>query len=99
MYIDKLPISRHQRFILLNFIDDIQVFLVGCVLLFFASTSVIAAQKHMFEAQAAEFVGGASKVAVSATSGGYLVSLTKPGQGVKFATLPAAGKLAIRYRV
>ena len=34
---------------------------------------------------------------IAAASGGYLVSLTKPGQGVKFAGLPAAGKLAIRY--
>ena len=82
---------------LLNFIDDIRIFLVGFLFLFSASTSAIAAEKHMFEAEAAEPVGGASKVADSAASGGYLVSLAKPGQGVKFTGLPAAGKLAIRY--
>ncbi|MGA2542570.1 MAG: alpha-L-fucosidase [Verrucomicrobiota bacterium] len=51
----------------------------------------------MFEAEAAELIGGASKVADGAASGGYLVGLSKPGQGVKFGGLPVAGKLAIRY--
>jgi alpha-L-fucosidase len=82
---------------LINLIHQVRISLVGCLVLFVASTSAIAAEKHMFEAQAAELVGGASKVAGSGASGGYLVSLTKPGQGVKFAGLPAAGKLAIRY--
>ena len=66
-------------------------------LLFSASTSILAAEKHAFKADAAELVGGASKVAGNAASGGSLVGLTKPGQGVKFAGLPAASKLAIRY--
>ncbi|MGB8492360.1 MAG: alpha-L-fucosidase [Bacteroidales bacterium] len=30
-------------------------------------------------------------------SGGYVVSLVKPEDGIRFAALPAAGKLAIRY--
>ena len=46
-----------------------------------------------FEAEAAGLIGGASKVADGAASGGYLVSLTKPGQGVKFAGLPAAEQI------
>ena len=87
MIIDKLP----------NFIRDIRILLVGSLLIFSASTSAIAGEKQMFEAEAAESVGGASKVASSAASGGDLVGLTKPGQGIKFAGLPAAGKLAIRY--
>ena len=53
--------------------------------------------RHTFEAENAKRVGGASKVADGAASGGHLVSLSKPGQDVKFARLPAASKLAIRY--
>src|SRR4030042_122888 len=45
----------------------------------------------------AELVGGANKVAGTTASEGYLASLTKPGQSVKFTGLPAAGKLAIRF--
>ncbi len=77
-------------------IHDIRILLVGS-LLFWACDSAFAAENRTFEAEAAESVGGASKVPGSAASGGYLVCLTKPGTGVKFADLPAAGKLAIRY--
>lgn len=82
---------------LFNFIHDIRKFLVGFLFLFYAATSAIAGEQHTFEAESAEAVGGAAKVAGDAASGGYLVSLIKPGQAVKFAGLPAAGKLAIRY--
>lgn len=51
----------------------------------------------MFEAQAAESIGGASKVVNNAASGSYLISLVRPGQGIRFTGLPAASKLAIRY--
>ena len=71
--------------------------LVAGALAFAASASAIAAEKDIFEADAAGLVGGASKVADNAASGGNLVSLTKPGQGVRFTGLPAASKLAIRY--
>jgi alpha-L-fucosidase len=47
--------------------------------------------------ESAELVGGASKVVDDTASGGYLVSLAKPGEGLKFANLPAVDKLAIRY--
>jgi len=77
--------------------NQFRIFLVGSLLTFSASASAIAAEKHMFEAEAAELIGGASKVADGAASGGYLVGLSKPGQGVKFGGLPVAGKLAIRY--
>ena len=61
------------------------------------SYSDIAAEKHTYEAESAKLIGGASKVADKEASGGYLVSLTKPDDGIRFAGLPAAGKLAIRY--
>ena len=66
-------------------------------LLHSAPASAIAAEKRMFEAENAKRMGGASKVADGTASGGCLVGLIKPGEGVKFARLPAASKLAIRY--
>ncbi|MGA2174175.1 MAG: alpha-L-fucosidase [Verrucomicrobiota bacterium] len=77
--------------------NQFRIFLVGSLLTFSAPASAIAAEKQMFEAETAELIGGASKVADGAASGGYLVGLSKPGQGVKFGGLPVAGKLAIRY--
>ncbi len=82
---------------MLNLIHNVRFLMLGCLLLQSVSTSAIAAENLVFKAEAAEPVGGATKVAGSGASGGYLVSLTKPGQGVKFAGLPAASKLAIRY--
>jgi alpha-L-fucosidase len=52
---------------------------------------------HTFEAETAELVRGSSRVADSVASGGYLVHLTKSGQGIWFSDLPASRKLAIRY--
>lgn len=76
---------------------SIRVFpILSCVLLA-ASTSVLAAQNRTLEAESAECVGGASNVADGAASGGYLVGLAEPGQGIQFAGLSAAGRLAIRY--
>src|SRR5665647_730999 len=51
----------------------------------------------IIEAEDAESVSGAPRVTDSSASGGYLVSLTKSGQGIRFSDLPAAHKLAIRY--
>ena len=82
---------------LLNFICDLRVFLIISLLLFAVSTSAIAAEKDMFEAETAELIAGASKVADTTASGDNLVSLTKSGEGIKFTNLPAASKLAIRY--
>jgi alpha-L-fucosidase len=80
-----------------SFIPNIWLFSIGSFFLISAFISALAADRQTFEAQAGELVGGASKLADGAASGGYLVNLTKPGQGVRFAGLPTAGKLAIRY--
>lgn len=82
---------------LLNFIRDMRAFLIISLLLFSVFTSAIAAEKHMLEAENAELIGGASKVADTAASGGNLVSLTASGQGISFNNLPTASKLVIRY--
>jgi len=83
-------------FIHFNFIS-IRIFLVGTILLFFVSTSSISSDKHTYEAETAEAIGGASKAADNEASKGYLVCLTGPGQAVEFSNLPRSGKLAIRY--
>ena len=80
-----------------KFISGIGIFLVGSLLLFSSFTLDFAAEKHTIEAESAKLVGGASKVTDDAVSGGYVVSLTKPGDGIKFSGLPASSKLAIRY--
>ncbi len=82
---------------LLSFIRDIRVILIIFSLLFSVSNFAIAAEKQTFEAETAELIGDAIKVADSAASGDYLVSLAKPGQSVKFKDVPAYSKLAIRY--
>jgi len=56
-----------------------------------------AIEAKTFQLQAAEPIGGASKIADHESSEGYLVSLTQPGHGVTFTRLPAGNKLAIRY--
>jgi len=54
-------------------------------------------QKRTFEAEAAKLLGGVSKVVDISASGGYEVSLTNPGQGIRFTNIKAGTKLAIRY--
>jgi alpha-L-fucosidase len=54
-------------------------------------------QRHTIEAETARLVSGASVVADRESSDGYLVNLSKPGQGVQFTKLKAGRKLAIRY--
>jgi alpha-L-fucosidase len=71
--------------------------LSGLILLFFVSTSSITSEKHVYEAENAESINGALRIADSRASKGYLVSLTGPGQAVKFGNLPSASRLAIRY--
>ncbi len=80
-----------------GFICDSRIFLIISLLLFSFSASAIAAEKHVFEAESAELTGDAAKVTDSAASGGYLVSLTKPGEDIKLANLSTGSKLAIRY--
>src|SRR5208337_2431351 len=78
-------------------INSFRILLIATWALIVSSTSAIHAEKHTIEAAAAELIGGASKLADSTASGGSLVGLSKPGEGVKFTGLPAAGKLVIRY--
>jgi alpha-L-fucosidase len=54
-------------------------------------------QRYTIEAETARLVSGASVVADRESSDGYLVNLSKPGQGVQFTKLKAGRKLAIRY--
>ena len=77
--------------------NQLRTILVATVMSVSVLTSVVAAEKHMFEAEAGELIDGASKVSDGAASGRSLVGLSKPGEGVKFAGLPAGNKLAIRY--
>jgi len=94
---DKKLKDRHHKFRLFKFICNIRIFLVFSFLLFSTFTSAIAAKKHTFEAESGKLIGGASKVADSEASGGFLVSLIKQGDGIRFSGLPVSGKLAIRY--
>jgi len=57
----------------------------------------VKADEQLFEAEKAVLVGGASKVADKSASGGHMVNLAKPGQGLSFVNLNQASKLAIRY--
>jgi alpha-L-fucosidase len=56
-----------------------------------------AIETETFQLQAAELIGGASKIADRDSSAGYLVSLTQPGHGLTFTQQRAGSKLAIRY--
>jgi alpha-L-fucosidase len=82
---------------MLRLICDIRIVLAASLLAFCACASAIAAETHTFDAKSAELMRGASKVNDTVASGGSLVTLAEPGQGVKFARLPAASRLAIRY--
>ncbi len=55
------------------------------------------AKKQIIEAESAKPIGSATKVSDNDASEGYLVSLTKPGDGIRFSELPMVNKLAIRY--
>jgi alpha-L-fucosidase len=61
------------------------------------TTSAHAAEPHVQQAQSAEVMGGASKIAPGANGDGELVSLAAPEQGVTFRGLPAGSVVAIRY--
>lgn len=77
--------------------DRIQLSPVRFLLFFLVCTCAPASEKHVFEAEEAESIGSVSSVPDGAASGGYLVGLPCPGQGLRFCGLPAANKLAIRY--
>jgi len=73
------------------------IFSVVSLVLFSAFTSDILTKNQKIEAESAELIGGAIKVADDAASGGYIVSMNKPGEGMMFTGLHAANTLAIRY--
>lgn len=73
------------------------VFVAGSSLVFFAFIAAFTRGPHSVEAEAARLAEGASIITDNKASGGYLVSLTKPGDAVRFNKLPHASKLAIRY--
>src|SRR4051794_35423462 len=75
-------------------ICGIRIVFAASLLTFCAWTPATAAETHTFEAKSAELIGGTSRVNVAA---GSLVALAEPGQGIRFARLPAASRLAIRY--
>ncbi len=70
---------------------------LGSLLLLVASTSAFAARQSMLEAEAAESIGGVSRLADHGASGNCTVGLANPGEGVRFTRLPAARQLGIRY--
>ena len=76
---------------------DIRFFVVASCFLAFTSDSAIAAEARTFEAESAKRIGEPIKVTDRGASGRSSVELSKPGDGIKFTRLPAAGKLAIRY--
>jgi hypothetical protein len=77
--------------------NNLWVFLAGSSLVLSAFIAASATKPHSVEAEAAMRIGGASRITDKEASGGYLVSLTKPGEAVRFEKLPHASKLAIRY--
>jgi len=62
-----------------------------------AFAPAVAAENHSFVAETGGLIDGATKVIDGAALGSNLVALTMPGHTVKFSSLPAASKLAIRY--
>ncbi|MEO8405612.1 MAG: alpha-L-fucosidase, partial [Chitinophagaceae bacterium] len=74
-----------------------KIFVLLLLLVILISTSAYVNEKHVIEAEAADAVGGAKKVSDNSASGRYLVSLSKPGDGLIFSNMAMANKLAIRY--
>ncbi len=94
---DKQHEDRQHNFLVVKYMRSISITLLFSFLLFNDFTSLIASEKHSFEAELAKPIGSAYKVPDSNASSSFAVSLTKPGDGIKFSNLPAARKLAIRY--
>jgi len=86
-----------HKYLYYKYMFPIKVLQLFSFFLFSAFMSLNAADRHTYEAESAKRIGGASKVADRKASRGYLVSLTKPNDGIRFSKLPAAGTLAIRY--
>jgi alpha-L-fucosidase len=79
------------------YIPGIRVALIGSFFILSTAAPGLAGEPKSIQAQAAEAIGGASIVANGVAAKGNPVSLTKAGQGVKFAGLPAGSQMAIHY--
>ena len=95
-FIIETSANRYREFMQPDHFNRIPLFSVS-LFMFFACTLATAAEKHVFEAEVTELLGDASRITDTAASGGYLVDLTRPGQGIKLTSVPAAEKVAIRY--
>jgi alpha-L-fucosidase len=95
MKIKKVPILF--KILATIFVKEYRILMIGSSLAYSASSPVFAAERHQVAADSGELIGGAARVADGAASEGNLAGLRQPGQGIKFAGLPAASKLAIRY--
>jgi alpha-L-fucosidase len=73
------------------------VLLAGCSAKLATAPGSAKGTSLTFEAEAAELSGGAAKLRNATASGKSLVTLSGLGQGVRFAAVPLASKLAIRY--
>jgi alpha-L-fucosidase len=73
------------------------VLLLASALLLASCRTAFTTAPRAWEAESAQLLDRAEKVADGTASGGQLVSLSQTGQGVRFAALPAGDKLAIRY--
>lgn len=91
---DKPSQDKQLKCMIIKYLRNTTIFLL---FLFNIFTTINAGEKHIFESEVANLIGGASKLSDSKASGGFTVSLIKPGDGIKFLDLPAAHKLAIRY--
>jgi len=72
-------------------------FLISLLLLISVSTFADRSKNYIIEGEAAEAIGGATKLGDDSASGKYMASLNKPGDGLIFSDLPITNKLAIRY--
>lgn len=87
--------QRNHWHLLKSFINRIS--LAVLFMAFQISTYAALPEKKVFEAEKAVLIDGATKIADKSASGRQVVNLAKPGQGLEFARLPQAAKLAIRY--
>ena len=85
----------YRQNILMFFNKNGWILLVG--LLFFSACKSGNTDKYVLEAESAQLIGEALKMADGGAEGGYSISLTKSGEGIKFTDLSASSKLAIRY--
>jgi alpha-L-fucosidase len=85
------------KFNTFKLIYPIRILLALALLFLNAFTSDTANKTRKFEAESAKLIGDISKDSDKAASGGYVVSLNKPDQGITFAGLPESFRLAIRY--